>query len=267
MTTLTPSPALNSRVSPVASISQAFSMGWRGLIKMTRTPEQLIDVTVQPILFTVMFTYIFGGAISGSPLNYLAFFVPGILVQTVITTTVVTGVQLREDMDKGVFDRFKSMPISRFAPLTGALLADTVRFALGTTMTFLTALVMGWRPAGGPGAIILAGLMMVVTAWCLSWIFAFFGLTARSVGAVQGISFLVLFPLTFLSSAYVPTKTMPSWLQAFVEVNPLTHLINGFRTLLDGGGVNADILGALVGALVIVAVFAPLTVRQYKRRS
>lgn len=267
MSTISPNRTLSGHVSFKASVSQALQMAKRGVIKASRTPEQFFDVTLQPVLFTVMFTYIFGGAIAGDPLSYLAFFVPGILVQTIITTTVVTGVQLREDMDKGVFDRFKSLPISRMAPLTGALLADTLRYTLGTTITFLTAFVMGWRPAGGAGAVVLAGALMVLAAWCLSWVFAFFGLTARSATAVQGISMLILFPLTFLSSAYVPTDTMPDWLQAFVEINPLTHLINGFRSLLDGDGVTTDIWGALIGAGVVVLVFAPLTLLQYKRRS
>jgi hypothetical protein len=151
MTTMTITPAsarsLKNHVSIGQSVRNSLSMAARGLIKMRRTPEQLIDVTVQPIVFTVMFTYIFGGAIAGSVADYLPFLLPGILVQTVITTSVVTGVQLREDMDKGVFDRFRSLPIARVAPLAGALLGDTVRYALATTITFATGYIMGYRPA------------------------------------------------------------------------------------------------------------------------
>ena len=194
-------------------------MAARGLIKIRRTPEQLVDVTVQPILFTLMFTYIFGGAISGNVTNYLPVIIPGILVQTVITTSVVTGVQLREDMDKGVFDRFRSLPIARIAPLSGALLADTVRYTIATTLTFAMGYVMGFRPEGGLGAVVVAGLLVIVCSWAISWIFAFFGVIARTASSVQGVSLLILFPLTFLSNAFVPSNTMPSWLQWFVDIN------------------------------------------------
>ena len=241
-------------------------MAGRGLLKIRRTPEQLIDVTVQPILFTVMFTYIFGGAISGDVQSYLPIIIPGILVQTVITTSVVTGVQLREDMDKGVFDRFRSLPIARIAPLSGALLADTVRYAIATTLTFTMGFIMGFRPVS-LGAVVVAGLLVIVCAWALSWIFAFFGVIARSAGSVQGISFLILFPLTFLSNAFVPADTMPSWLQWFVNLNPVSHLVTAVRELVNAGTVGADVWLALLGAAVVVAVFAPLTVRAYMRKA
>ena len=167
---------LKNHVSLSQTLRNTLTMADRGLIKMRRTPEQLIDVTVQPIVFTVMFTYIFGGAIAGDVQSYLPFLIPGILVQTVITTSVVTGVQLREDMDKGVFDRFRSLPIARIAPLSGALLADTVRYAIATTITFAIGYLMGYRPAGGPWAgARCAGLLVIVCSWAISWIFAFFG--------------------------------------------------------------------------------------------
>ena len=161
MSTLTtPDRAAAPRVLPrpgvggtglAAAVRQSFTMAYRGLVKVRRTPEQLFDVTLMPIVFTVMFTYIFGGAIAGDVGSYLPIIIPGILVQTVITTSVVTGIQLREDMDKGVFDRFRSLPIARIAPLAGALLADTVRYAIATAITFTVGIVMGLRPAGGVG--------------------------------------------------------------------------------------------------------------------
>lgn len=258
---------LKNRVSLRESISHALSMAWRGLLKIKRTPEQLVDVTVQPILFTVMFTYLFGGAIAGDVQSYLPFLLPGILVQTVITNSVVTGVQLREDMDKGVFDRFRSLPIARVAPLAGALLADTVRYAISTTITFVAAIVMGYRPGGGIGGMIAAGLLVIVCAWAISWIFAFFGVIARTAGSVQGISFLILFPLTFLSNAFVPADTLPGWLHAFVNVNPVSHLVTAARELTTTGAVTADVWIALIGAAVVVAIFAPLTVRAYMRKA
>jgi len=258
---------LVNRVGLRQTIANTFTMAHRGLLKIKRTPEQLIDVTVQPILFTLMFTYLFGGAIAGDPLKYLPFFLPGILVQTVLTCSVVTGTQLREDMDKGVFDRFKSMPIARIAPLSGALVADTVRYGIATVLTFVMGYIMGFRPGGGLGNVVLAGVFVIVVAWALSWVFAFFGVVARSASSVQGISMIVLFPLTFLSNAYVPAKTMPDWLQAFVKVNPISHLVTAARDLVTHGTVGIDLVWALIGAAIVVAVFAPLTVKAYMRRA
>jgi ABC-2 type transport system permease protein len=258
---------LHNYVDFEQTVRNSFPMAYRGLLKIKRTPEQLIDVTVQPIIFTLMFTYIFGGAISGDIASYLPIIIPGILAQTVITTSVVTGVQLREDMDKGVFDRFKSMPIARIAPLAGALLADTIRYLIATTLTFVMGFIMGWRPGGGLGGVVLAGLLVIVCAWALSWIFAFFGVIARSASSVQGISFLILFPLTFLSNAFVPVNTMPEWLQGFVNGNPVSHLITAVRELTNTGAVTGDLWLALLGSAVVVAIFAPLTVRAYMRKA
>lgn len=277
MTTITPTPAPTApRVTPRpgvggsglgATVRQSFTMAYRGLVKVRRTPEQLFDVTLMPIVFTVMFTYIFGGAIAGDVGSYLPVIIPGILVQTNITSSIVTGVQLREDMDKGVFDRFKSLPIARIAPLAGALLADTVRYAIATAITFTVGFVMGLRPEGGPAAVVLAGLLVIVVAWSISWVFAYFGVVARTASSVSGIANLVLFPLTFLSNAFVPTDTLPDWLRWFTEVNPISHLITAVRDLLNHGTVTGDLWISLLGAAVIVAVFAPLTVRAYMRKA
>ncbi len=274
MTTLTPArPAVDpqalardaSSVVPLGTaVRQSLTMGWRGLLKIRRTPEQLVDVTLQPILFTLMFTYIFGGAIAGDVQAYLPFFIPGILVQTVITTSVVTGVQLREDMDKGVFDRFRSLPIARVAPLAGGLLADSVRYVIATVLTMVMGVVMGWRP-DATGAV-ASGLLVIFCAWAMSWIFAFFGVSARSASAVQGVSFLILFPLTFLSNSFVPVDTLPGWLQGFVKVNPMSHVVTAVRDLTAGGAGGTDLGWALLGAVAVIAVFAPLAVRGYMRK-
>jgi ABC-2 type transport system permease protein len=249
------------------TVRNTFTMAYRGLVKIRRTPEQLVDVTVQPIIFTLMFAYLFGGAIAGNVQNYLPLLIPGILVQTVITTSVVTGVQLREDMDKGVFDRFRSLPIARIAPLSGALLADTVRYAIATTITFVVGYIIGYHPAGGIGPVVLAALLVIACSWAISWIFAFFGVIARTASSVQGISMLVLFPLTFLSNAYVPVKSLPQVLQWFVNVNPISHLVTAVRDLANNGTVGPDLWISLLGAAIIVAVFAPLTVRAYMRKA
>lgn len=258
---------LKNHVSFTQSIANSLTMAYRGLLKIKRTPEQLFDVTLQPIIFTVMFGYLFGGAIAGDVQSYLPQLIPGILVQTVITTSVVTGVQLREDMDKGVFDRFKSLPIARIAPLAGALLADTLRYAIATTITFVTGFIMGYHPAAGFGFVVLAGLLVIVCSWAISWIFAFFGVIARTASSVQGISFLILFPLTFLSNAFVPADTLPPILKWFVSINPVSHLVTAVRDLANSGIWGVEAWTALLGAAIIVAVFAPLTVRAYMRKA
>ena len=267
MSALTLERDLPRTASLAQTVQNTLTMAGRGLLKIRRTPEQLIDVTVQPILFTLMFTYIFGGAIAGDVQSYLPIIIPGILVQTVITTSVVTGTQLREDMDKGVFDRFRSLPIARIAPLSGALLADTVRYAIATTLTFTMGWIMGFRPEGGLWAVVAAGLLVIACSWAISWIFAFFGVIARSASSVQGISMIILFPLTFLSNAFVPANTMPSWLQWFVDVNPVSHLVTAVRDLVNAGTIGSYAVFSLVGAAFIVAVFAPLTVRAYMRKA
>ncbi|MBS4209104.1 ABC transporter permease [Bacillus sp. FJAT-50079] len=249
------------------TVRNSLTMAYRGLLKIRRTPEQLFDVTLQPIIFTLMFTYIFGGAISGDVQSYLPVIIPGILVQTVITTSIVTGVQLREDMDKGVFDRFKSLPIARISPLAGALLADSIRYTIASVLTFTMGYIMGYRPDGGVGYVAIAALLVIVCSWAISWIFAFFGVIARTASSVQGISMIILFPLTFVSNAFVPAETMPHWLQWFVKINPISHLVTAVRELTNNGAIGVDLILSLVGAAVIVAIFAPLTVRAYMRKT
>ncbi|UQE73737.1 ABC transporter permease [Gordonia sp. PP30] len=247
------------------TIRQSFSMGYRGLLKLRHNPEQLFDVTFMPILFTVMFTYIFGGAISGDVKNYLPVIIPGILVQTVVMSSVVTGTQLREDMEKGVFDRFRSLPIARISPLAGALLADVIRYLIASVITFVVGIAMGWRPdaAGAVGSV----LLILVCAFAVSWIFALMGCLVKKSSAVQGISMMVIFPLTFASNAFVPVDTMPGWLQAFVKVNPVSQLVSAVRELCNSGHVGMHVVWSLLGAAVLVAVFAPLTVRAYIREA
>lgn len=268
-TTITPpnERKLKNHVSVRQTLANTVTMAHRGLLKIRRTPEQLIDVTLQPIIFTVMFAFLFGGAIAGNIQAYLPNLIPGILAQTVITTSVVTGIQLREDMDKGVFDRFKSLPIARIAPLSGALLADTLRYAIATTITFFVGFLIGYRPGGGFGFVVLAGLLVIVCAWAISWIFAFFGVIARTAASVQGISFLVLFPLTFLSNAFVPVNSLPGWLKWFVNINPVSHLVTAVRNLANNATFGSDGWIALIGAAVVVVIFAPLTVRAYMRKA
>jgi ABC-2 type transport system permease protein len=258
---------LKQSTSLLLTVRQSLIMAYRGLLKVRRTPEQLIDVTLQPILFTLMFTYLFGGAIAGNVHAYLPIIIPGILAQTILTGSVAIGVNLREDMDKGVFDRFRSLPIARIAPLAGALMADAIRYVIVTVLTFSMGYIMGMRPPAGFIGVLEASLLVIFFAWCTSWIFAFFGVIAKTASGVQGISMLILFPLTFLSNAFVPVNTMPKPLAWFATVNPVSHLVNAIRTLLDQGRTSHDFWMSLFGALIIMAVFSVVTVKAYIRKA
>ncbi len=240
-------------------------MAWRSLKKMRRNPEQFFDVTLQPLLFTAMFAYIFGGAISGNVQRYLPLMIPGIVAQTVLTTCMSTGVQLREDMEKGVFDRFKSLPIARIAPLAGPMVADLVRYLIAATLTFAMGMVIGYRPDGGVLGVLAAIVLAVFTGWAIAWIFTWIGTVARSAQSVQGMSMMILFPLTFLSNAFVPVGTLPSGLATFVKINPVSHLVSATRDLANHGAITGEVGLTLLAGSVVIAVFAPLAVRRYKR--
>ncbi|MEQ6902752.1 ABC transporter permease [Nocardioides sp. YIM 152588] len=263
-----PGPAAATVARPGArdALRQTFAMAWRATKKMRRNPEQFFDVTIQPLLFTAMFAYIFGGAISGSVQEYLPLIIPGILAQTALTSCMAMGMQLREDMDKGVFDRFRALPIARFAPLAGPAIADLLRYATAATLTIGTGIAMGYRPGGGPLGVLGGWLLTIVAAWSLSWIFTWLGTIARSAQAVQGISMMIMFPLTFLSNAFVPAETLPGWLRGFVDANPVSHVVTACRDLLNEGRVTAEVGWALVGCAVVVAICAPLAVRSYARK-
>jgi len=257
---------LADRPSLRETVNQTLAMAWRATKKMRRNPEQFFDVTLQPLLFTAMFAYIFGGAISGSVSAYLPLIIPGILAQTALTTCMAMGTQLREDMDKGVFDRFRSLPIARIAPLAGPALADVIRYTIAATLTILVGLAMGYRPGGGVIGTLGGWALTIFAAWSLAWIFTWLGTVARSAQAVQGISLMIMFPLTFLSNAFVPAESLPGWLEAFVKVNPVSHVVTACRDLINEGAVTAEVGWALVGCLAVVAVFAPLAVRSYSRK-
>jgi ABC-2 type transport system permease protein len=258
---------LSSRPAPVETLVQTLVMAWRALKKMQRNPEQFFDVVVQPLLFTAMFTYIFGGAIAGDVKSYLPTIITGILAQTALTACMATGTQMREDMDKGVFDRFRSLPMARLAPLAGPMAADVLRYAIAATLTILVGLAMGYRPAGGVLGVAAGWILVVFAGWSLSWIFALLGTLLRSAQAVQGIGIMIMFPLTFLSNAFVPTSTLPGWLQAFVKINPVTLVIKAIRDLMNHGDLTANVGWAVLGCSAVVAIFMPLAVWSYGRKA
>ncbi|WP_066907992.1 ABC transporter permease [Millisia brevis] len=248
------------------SIAQSLTMTHRGMLKIKHNPQQLFDVIALPIVFTVMFSTIFGGAIAGDVQAYLPLLIPGVLVQVAVAASVITGVQLREDLDKGIFDRFKSLPVARIAPLAGALLANAVRYVVATVIAVAVGVALGYRPAH-PIGLAAACLLVVLVAFALSWIFALVGVLLDKASTVQGVSMLVLMPLTFVSNALVPVDTLPEWMQVVANANPVSHLVSAVRSLADGGDARVQIVYTLLGAAVILAVFVPVTLRTYMRRT
>lgn len=266
-----PSVGLNAALSTVArpprasAVAACAAFGWRGIRKIRHVPEQLLDVLVTPVLFLVMFTYLFGGAVEGSTGEYLQFLLPGMLVQSVLFTSVYSGVALNTDMTKGVVDRFRSLPIWSPAPLVGAVLGDSVRFAIAATVVMLVGLIMGFSAAAGVGGVFAAVALVIVYAFALSWVFTTVGLVLRSPNAVLNSGFMCLFPLIFLSNIFVDPSTLPGWLEAFVDVNPISHLTTAVRGLMAGTASAGEIALPLASAAAITLIFATLTARLYRR--
>ncbi len=250
------------------SLRHALALARRSLIKTARTPEALIDVTLQPVIFLLLFTYVFGGAIAGgSRHEYLQFLLPGLLGQTIAMAGVALGQNLNADIEKGVFDRFRSLPIARSAPLVGAVLADFVRYLIVCVMTLGFGYVIGFRVETNAVAALAAVAIAIAFALCFCWISVWVGMIARTSGAVQGIMFLLVLPLSFGSNTFVRTTTMPGWLQAFVKVNPLSQLVGTVRGLMVGGPVAEHLAWTAVWMVVLLVVFVPLALRGYRRRS
>jgi ABC-2 type transport system permease protein len=259
--------ALSSTARPARAsrVSAAMTFGWRGMLKVKHVPEQLLDVTITPVMFVLMFTYLFGGAIEGSTGAYRDYILPGVLVVAVLFTTVYSGIAINTDLTRGVIDRFRSLPIWRPAPLVGALLGDSVRYLVAGTVITVLGLILGWRPDGGVTGVLAAIGLVVVFAFGLSWVFTTMGLLLRSPNAVMNAGFMTIFPITFLSNVYVDPETLPSGLEAFVNVNPVSVLTDACRGLVDGAADGTDILIVIAVAVGLTAVFAPLTTRLYSR--
>ena len=241
------------------------TLGWRAMLKIKHVPFQLFDVTAFPLMMTLMFTYLFGGALAGSPRAYVQYLLPGIVVQTIVFITVYTGVGLNTDITKGLFDRFRSVPIWQPAPIFGALLGDVFRYSLAATMVITLGVIMGFRPAAGVVGVVLAVALIIVFASSLSWMWIIVGMLVKSPESVMTSSFLLLFPLTMASNIFVDPRTMPGWLQTVVAVNPVTHLANASRGLMHGNVALSNVLWVLVASAAITAVFAPLAMRMYHR--
>jgi oleandomycin transport system permease protein len=260
-------PTSDTKPRPFAIVRHSLILAGRAITKIRRTPEQLIDVTLQPIIFTILFVYLFGGAIAGSQHQYLQFVLPALMVQTVLFVSIPIGVNLNTDIGKGVFDRFRSLPIPRSAPLIGAVMGDVVRFVVAIGVLLGFGYCIGFRVTTNPFDALAACLLVLLFALSLSWVAVLIGMIVREPGSVQGIGFLLLFPLTFGSSMFVPVSTLPGWLQAWVKVNPVTHLVDACRGLMVGGDVAWPVTQSILWAVGITAVFAPLAVRAYRRRT
>lgn len=265
----TPAAPATRRNRPFAWVEQSLTLAWRNIVRIRQNPEALADVTLQPIIFLVLFLFVFGGAVAqgGTWQAYLPFLLPGLLVQTVVFSTMGTGVGLNDDFAKGVFDRFRSLPIARIAPLIGAVLGDAVRYTLSIVILMVTGFALGFRFGNGVGNGLLACLIVLAFALSLCWIWVWLGLKLKTAQGVQGIAILVMFPLTFGSNVFVQTDTLPGFLQTFVNLNPVKYLVDTMRGLMLGGEVQKPLLITLAWMVGLVAVFAPLAIRAYRQRT
>jgi ABC-2 type transport system permease protein len=258
--------ATTARPPRPGPLSTSLTFGWRGMLKVKHVPEQLLDVTVTPVMFLLLFTYLFGGAIAGSTSAYLDYTLPGLLVMSVLFTTVYSGVALNTDLTKGVVDRFRSLPIWRPAPLLGSLLGDSVRYVIAGTVIITVGVLLGYRPDAGFAGAVAALALVVVFSFGLSWVFSVLGLLLRSPNAVMNAGFMGIFPLTFLSNVFVDPATLPGPLEAFVNVNPISILATACRSLMDGQPDGEAIVISLLVAAALAAIFLPITTRLYRSR-
>jgi len=251
--------------SSLGPLRQTRTFAWRSIRKIRQTPEQLLDILVMPVLFTVMFTYLFGGALAGTPREYLQYLLPGILAQTMMFTSIYTGVTLKTDVANGVHDRFRTLPIWRLAPIAGAMLGDFLRHLGSASVVVAIGYVLGFRPEAGLLGVATAMLILAVFAFGVGWVFSALALLLKSPASVLTVGSLIIFPFTFVSNLFVDPATMPAWLQPIIDANPITHLIAALRAAMDGSFSLEIAAAALVAPLAMVSLFAPITLRAYGR--
>lgn len=258
--------ASSNRPKPPSALSSTLTFATRALLRIKHVPEQMFDVTVFPVIFLLMFTYLFGGAIAGSTDEYLQFLLPGILVMTVAQITMYTGIDLNNDIRKGIFDRFRTLPIWLPSALIGSLLVDVIRYSMASVIMICLGFVLGFRPEGGMMGILGAIGLILVFSFSLSWIWTVFGLIVRSEKALMMISFMVLMPLTFVSNVFVDPRTLPTWLHGFVEVNPISILATAVRGAMHGTATMQQVVWVFIVSLIMTAVFAPITIYLYRNK-
>jgi oleandomycin transport system permease protein len=254
------------RATPAQWVSQSITMAWRSLVQIKHNPSELLDLSIQPIMFVLLFTFVFGGAIGGSTDAYLQFSLGGLIAQNALFLTVYTATGLATDLQKGTFDRFRSLPIARSAPLSGRIMGDVVRQLWSLVVLLAVGVALGFRITTSPVAVLAAFGLLVVFTVAFSWTSVLLGVLARDPEKVQIYGFTVLFPLTFASNAFAPTETMPGWLQAWVSINPVTRMADALRGLLVGGPVAANAIATILWGAAFAAVFGPLAVWALRTR-
>jgi ABC-2 type transport system permease protein len=261
-------PVVVQAVRPPApsALSNALVFGWRAVLKFKHLPEQLFDLVMTPIMFTLLFTFVFGGALAGSPGAYLQYFIPGILVQTVVFNSVYSGMGLSTDLGKGLFDRFRSLPIWPLAPFAGLMVGDILRHLIAGMIILTIGLILGFRPEAGVAGVAGAFLLLLAIGFGVGWIFIVLGLLIRTPMTVMTLGFTFIFPLVFASNVMVSPDTMPGWLRAFVAVNPISHMATALRGLMSGAVTGREVLLALAAPIVLTLVLAPVTLTLYRRR-
>jgi ABC-2 type transport system permease protein len=250
---------------PPSALSAVLTLAWRTMLKIKHVPFQLFDVVITPIMFTLLFTYIFGGALAGTPREYIQYLLPGVLVQTIVFITVYTGVGLNTDIQKGLYDRFRSLPMWQPSPLFGALLGDVFRYSLAGAIIIAVGFIIGFRPAGGFMGIVWAMVLLLVFSFALSWLWIIVGMLMKTPETVMTMSFVFLMPLTFASDIFVRLETMPGWLQAVVGRNPVTLLARAARGLMHGNVMMSDVWWVLISSGLITAIAVPIAMRLYYR--
>jgi ABC-2 type transport system permease protein len=249
-----------------SAFSNALVFGWRAVLKFKHVPEQLFDLVMTPIMFTLLFTFVFGGALAGSPGGYLQYFLPGILVQTVVFNAVYSGMGLSADLGKGLFDRFRSLPIWPLAPFAGLMVGDVLRHLIAASIILTIGLLLGYRPQAGVLGVLAAFGLLLTIGFGMGWVFIVLGLLVRTPMTVMTLGFSFLFPLVFASNIMVDPTTMPGWLRAFVSVNPVSLMTTAMRGLMDGNVAAGDILRALIAPIALTLLLAPVTLMLYRRR-
>ncbi len=248
-----------------SAFSNALVFGWRAMLKFKHVPEQLFDLIMTPLMFTLLFTFVFGGALAGSTGDYLQFFLPGILVQTVVFNSVYSGMGLSTDLSKGLFERFRSLPIWSLSPFAGLMVGDVLRHTIAGMIILTVGLVLGYRPEAGLVGVIASFLLLIAIGFGTGWIFIVLGLLIRTPMTVMTIGFTFIFPLVFASNIMVRPETMPGWLEAFVVRNPVSHMTTALRGLMAGTAGGGDVLLALLAPALLTIVLSPVVLWLYRR--
>lgn len=254
------------RPPPPSAFSNALVFAWRAVLKFRHVPEQMFDLVMTPIMFTLLFTFVFGGALAGSPGDYLQVFIPGILVQTVVFNAVYSGMGLSTDLGKGLFDRFRSLPIWSLAPFAGLMVGDILRHLIAGGIILGIGLALGYRPEAGVVGVVAAFLLLLTIGFGVGWIFLVLGLLVKTPMTVMTIGFAFLFPINFASNIMVDPATMPDWLRSFVDVNPVSFMTTAMRGLMAGTATVGEVALALAAPVALTLVLAPVTLVLYRQR-